>query len=76
MTVLAEKVRKEALELPANERAEIARFLIQSISPPESFVAENELESILNRRLSELKEGRVKAIPSEIVFERIRQKFL
>ncbi len=76
MTALAEKVREEVLELPVKERAEIARVLIQSISPPVEPVSEEEFRVMLDRRVKDLEEGRVEPVPAEVVFERIRQKFL
>ena len=76
MTALAEKVKEEVLELSTKERAEIAHVLIQSISPPVKPVSEEKFRARLDQRMKDLEEGRVEAVPAEVVFERIRQKFL
>lgn len=62
----------EAVALPVEERARIAETLLSSLNPPESAVDAAWASEAL-RRLDDLREGRVAAIPGEAVFERIRQ---
>lgn len=62
----------EAVALPVEERARMAETLLSSLNPPESDV-DAAWASEARRRLDELREGRVAAIPGETVFERIRQ---
>jgi putative addiction module component (TIGR02574 family) len=65
----------KALSLPPDERAELAAKLLQSLDADED-VSEAEAEEAwdveIERRVLELREGRVKAIP----LEDVRREFL
>jgi len=64
----------EAVALPVEERARMAETLLSSLNPPESAV-DAAWVSEARRRLDDLREGRVAAVPGEAVFERIRQLY-
>lgn len=61
----------EALKLPQHERAQLAQELIESLD------AESEIERAwyaeADRRLLEIKEGKVQAIPADEVFASARE---
>jgi len=64
----------EAISLPVEERAIIVDSILRSLNSPEDtldrqWIAEAE------RRLEEVQAGRVKAIPGDQVFARIRKRF-
>ncbi len=64
----------EAVSLPVEERALVVDSLLRSLNHPES-----EIDKIwakeAQRRLEELRSGRVKAIPGEEVFNKVWKKF-
>lgn len=64
----------EVASLPIEERARVVDSLLRSLNTPESAVDSAWME-VAQRRLDELRAGRVEAIPGEAVFERIRQRY-
>ncbi|MEO5342234.1 MAG: addiction module protein [Gammaproteobacteria bacterium SHHR-1] len=64
----------EAVSLPVEERALVVDSLLRSLNQPES-----EIDKIwakeAQRRLEELRSGRVKAIPGEEVFKKVWKSF-
>lgn len=64
----------EVASLPIEERARVVDSLLRSLNTPESVVDSAWME-VAQRRLDELRAGRVEAIPGEAVFERIRQRY-
>jgi putative addiction module component (TIGR02574 family) len=73
MTILAEKIYGEMLDLPSDERLSLIDKLLESISPTtnsiqEAWIAEAE------KRLAEYRAGTVQAIPGEKVFEKIHAR--
>lgn len=64
----------ELASLPVEERARVLDTLLRSLNPPESTLDAAWLE-VAQRRLDELRAGRVKTLPGEAVFERIRQRY-
>lgn len=64
----------EVASLPVEERARVVDTLLRSLNTPESIVDSAWME-VAQRRLDELRAGRVEAIPGEAVFERIRQRY-
>ena len=68
----ADKILRDALALPPDERERIATVLLDSLSPEEwehAWAAEAE------RRVKDLDEGRTRAIPGEEVFAKLRARF-
>lgn len=64
----------EAVSLPVEERTRVVENLLSSLNPPEQEV-DAAWVSVARRRLDELRSGRVEAVPGEVVFERIRQRY-
>ena len=72
MSSTARKVLEEALNLPDEERADVAAALLESLDgPPDPGVEEAWREEIA-RRLQEVREGKVQLIPWQEVRRRLR----
>jgi putative addiction module component (TIGR02574 family) len=71
----AKKLREEALELPKKARAKLAHDLLLSLED-EPFDAPEEVERAwaveIDRRIRDVKEGRVKLIPAEQALRDVR----
>lgn len=63
-------VTAEALQLTAEQRADLAERLLASIEPPAPLHPDWEAE--IARRTADLDAGRTKTIPGETVFAEIR----
>ena len=70
----AEKLRTELATLSATERAELARFLIQSLDPGADEDAEAVWDGELERRATEIKGGFASGEPASEVFSELRAK--
>ena len=68
------EIIQEAESLPIEERAIVVDSLLRTLNPP---VAEIDAEwmKVAKRRLAELRSGRVKAVPGDKVFAKIRERF-
>lgn len=64
----------EAESLPVEERAVVVDSLLRSLNPPDAEI-DREWAAVAARRLAECRSGRVKPVPGEEVFARIRQRF-
>jgi putative addiction module component (TIGR02574 family) len=64
----------EVASLPVEERARVVDTLLRSLNAPESAIDSAWME-VAQRRLDELRAGRVEAVPGDAVFERIRQRY-
>jgi putative addiction module component (TIGR02574 family) len=64
----------EVESLPVEERALIVDSLLRSLNPPDSEI-DRKWAAVAKRRLDELRSGRVKPVPGEAVFAKIRQRF-
>ncbi len=73
MSSTAEIIR-EAESLPVEERAVVVDSLLRSLNPPDPEI-DRKWAAVARRRLEELRSGRVKPIPGEEVFARIRKRF-
>ena len=74
MIALTEKVYNEILELPSNEKIELADRLLLNLTPIDSSVGKAWL-SESEKRLKEYREGKIDAIPGNQVFENIHKQF-
>lgn len=63
----------EVASLPVEERARVVDTLLRSLNAPESAI-DSAWMDVAQRRLDELRAGRVEAVPGDAVFERIRQR--
>ena len=74
MTQAAQKFIKEALSLPAKERAEVAEQLLMSLETPSK--DENDIETAwqheIDKRYSEIVSGKIQCIP----WEEVRAKLM
>ena len=68
------EIIQEAISLPVEERAIVVDSLLRTLNHPDTEI-EREWEKVAQRRLAELRSGRVKAIPGDEVFEKIRARF-
>ena len=75
MTQAALDLREQLTRLPERDRAELAEFLLDSLSPAYSAEIEKEWEAGLKRREEEILSGRVVGIPAEQVMAELRQRY-
>ncbi len=61
---------EEAVSLPVEERALVVDSLLRSLNPPTSEIDKKWVDEA-KRRLRELRQGRVNAIPGDEVFEKV-----
>lgn len=64
----------EAESLPVEERTVVVDSLLRSLNPPDPEI-DRKWADVAKRRLEELRSGRVKPVPGEEVFAKIRQRF-
>ncbi len=64
----------EAESLPVEERTVVVDALLRSLNPPDPEI-DRKWAAVAKRRLEELRSGRVKPVPGEDVFAKIRQRF-
>ena len=60
--------------LPVEERAIVADSLLRSLNPPESDI-DKKWAALAQKRLSEMRSGKIQAVPGEEVFNRIWKRF-
>jgi len=72
--VTTKELIDEVISLPVEERAVIADSILRSLNPPQSEV-DRKWAQVAQRRLEELRSGRVQAIPGEQVFAKIWKRF-
>jgi putative addiction module component (TIGR02574 family) len=63
----------EAISLPVEERALMVDSLLKSLNLPETDI-DKRWASVAQRRLDDLRSGRVEAVAGEKVFEKIWQR--
>jgi putative addiction module component (TIGR02574 family) len=68
------EIIREAESLPVEERTIVVDSLLRSLNPPDPEI-DRKWAAVADRRLKELRSGRIKPIPGEEVFARIRQRF-
>jgi putative addiction module component (TIGR02574 family) len=75
MTAKAERLKSELAELTPEERAELARFLVESLDEEEEQGVEAAWDEELKRRAEEIESGRVGGEPAENVVRELRAKY-
>jgi putative addiction module component (TIGR02574 family) len=75
MTENAERVRQEVLQLPESDRAELARFLIESLDDSEDPDVEAAWDAELRRRVERVEQGKSRLRPAHQVLAEIRDKY-
>ena len=63
----------EAASLPVEERARLVDSLLQTLNPVDDSNTTAWL-AVARRRLDDLDSGRIKAVPGDEVFERVRRR--
>ena len=74
MSIVAEKIASEALGLPEQDRACLARQLIASLDDTVDADAEAQCNEVIDRRSREMAEGRVDARPEAEMIGDIRAR--
>ncbi len=69
-----EDIIQEAAALPVEERIIVVDSLLRTLNTPDPDI-DREWVGVAKRRLAELRSGRVKSIPGDQVFARIRERF-
>ncbi len=75
MSELLNKMRNEAMSLPVDDRAKLARELIISLDDCIDSNVDNAWEEEISRRVQEIKDGTAKGKPAEEVLSEIRAKY-
>jgi putative addiction module component (TIGR02574 family) len=75
MTDAAERLKPELARLSPHERAELARFLINSLDEGADADADAAWDAELARRMEEITGGRVAGEPVDAVFAELRAKY-
>ncbi len=75
MTKIAEQLKPKLAELPVEDRAELAQFLIGSLDAEADTEVSTVWHEEVSRRVAEIKAGKAVGIPVEQVFESIRTKY-
>ena len=65
---------QEASSLPVEERVIVVDSLLRTLNMPDPDI-DKEWVAVAKRRLTELRAGRVKPVPGDQVFARIRERF-
>jgi len=65
---------EEAASLPVEQRIIVVDSLLRTLNIPDPDMDKAWVEAA-SRRLSELRSGKVKPVPGEQVFERIKERF-
>ncbi len=73
MALTFDEVSREALQLPAASRAELAEQLVESLDFPEDEEHRAAWANEATRRLEEIRSGKVKTIPGDQVIAEVRR---
>ena len=69
-----EEIIQEAAELPVEERIIVVDSLLRTLNIPNPDI-DAEWVGVAKLRLAELRSGRIKPVPGDQVFSRIRERF-
>lgn len=75
MSVDIEQITRQALALPDDARALLADQLAESLDPLEDAGVRAAWMAESNRRIEEIRSGKVKPIPGEEALARVRARF-
>jgi putative addiction module component (TIGR02574 family) len=78
MKVTLEQVAEEALNLSVSDRSALTRILIQTLDPEpadDATEVQQAWQVEVEKRVDEILSGRVKTIPAEEVFAKLRVKY-
>lgn len=71
----AERVKQEVLQLSEADRAELARYLIESLDDTEDHDVEAAWDEEIRRRVERIEQGKSRLRPAQEVLAQIRDKF-
>jgi len=74
MVLKLKDIEENALRLPPRDRAQLAEHLIHSLDESDDSDAERLWIEEAERRYREYREGKIKGIPAEVVFNEARSK--
>lgn len=74
MSATLAKLQAQAKQLDAEERAQLASFLLETLEPTESGDVTQAWDAEIKARWAEIERGEVKSIPATEVFADIRRK--
>jgi putative addiction module component (TIGR02574 family) len=75
MSAKAERLKSELAALTPEDRAELARFLVESLDEGEQQGVEAAWDAELRRRAEEIESGLVAGEPAEKVLRELRAKY-
>ena len=75
MSLLLQEVANKALDLPLEERAELAHELIVSLDDAIDKEVETAWDAEIERRVKEIKSGKAKGRPAEEILAEIRAQY-
>ncbi|MEW6349376.1 MAG: addiction module protein [Thermodesulfobacteriota bacterium] len=75
MTNVTDELKSQLSGLSAGERAELARFLINSLDQGADADAEDAWDAELTRRIDDIKSGAAIGEPIDKVFGELREKY-
>ena len=68
------KLERDVMSLAPEERALLVDSLLRSLNQPESDI-DKKWAAVAQKRVTEMRSGKVRPVPGEEVFERIRNRF-
>lgn len=68
------EIIREAESLPVEERAKLVDSLLRSLNPTDAAI-DRKWVAVAKRRLEELRSGKVKAVPADVVFAEVQRLF-
>ncbi|MGD1018219.1 MAG: addiction module protein [Verrucomicrobiia bacterium] len=68
------EIIRDAESLPVEERAKLVDSLLRSLNPTDAAV-DRKWVAVAKRRLAELRLGRVKAVPGDVVIREVQKRF-
>jgi putative addiction module component (TIGR02574 family) len=74
MSLNLQELKNAASDLPADERADLARFLLRSLDEPDEDGAHAEWLALAEQRMAELRAGKVVGIPAAEVLKTLLGK--
>ena len=75
MATLDEKLLRDALSLPLELRTKLVNKLLESLNVPIEEDVEQAWAEEAEKRLDELVSGKVKSVPGDEVFRKIRDRY-
>jgi putative addiction module component (TIGR02574 family) len=75
MKATLDKVAHDALEMPEQDRAHLAHALILSMDDSGDDDVSTAWDAEIERRVNDIRSGKVKGIPAEEVFAKLRDKY-